>query len=129
MLDLSQFDGHTPGPWKKPWWLGGSVDAALAIAAPDILAEVKRLRAALSDLICRINRDGGHAMTGDLLADAEAADAVAAERNARCDELEAELARYKEALTPSESIAAKNHRALNQLGTFMAAIRRRAEGK
>lgn len=66
-LDLSIFNGHTPGPWSAhagdpdeghdcyeirrageyiasvAWQL--RTDAALIAAAPDLLAEVKRLRA------------------------------------------------------------------------------------
>lgn len=55
-LDLTQFEGHTPGPWwchGQMWIEGGGVtladlagayeaDAALMTAAPALLAEVKR---------------------------------------------------------------------------------------
>lgn len=74
MLDLSRFEGHTPGPWKRGenggikkangvfgcvphssvWiedaWYGNDAtpeslaNDALIAAAPELLAEVKRLR-------------------------------------------------------------------------------------
>jgi len=61
-LDLAAFDGHTPGPWRAmsgpgvaPCIAGGEIvvaavmsdsapNAALLAAAPDLLAEVKRLQ-------------------------------------------------------------------------------------
>lgn len=77
MIDLKTFEGHTPGPWKRGgleriydgkireicdvrgWgWLqylpNGAqqqeANAALAAAAPDLLAEVIRLRAEVARL-------------------------------------------------------------------------------
>jgi hypothetical protein len=66
-LDLSQFEGHTPGPWYEDedgYTMGNAtdddadlvaetkferdVDSRLALAAPKLLAEVKRLRAELA---------------------------------------------------------------------------------
>jgi len=60
-LDLSRFEGHTPGPWRsEPSWSAvgapdgcilfdyfgaNETDISLAAAAPELLAEVVRLRA------------------------------------------------------------------------------------
>ncbi len=73
-MNLDEFEGHTPGPWKwseeqlseyvpqskallcvfegeemeviDMWlrWIGNDANKALIAAAPDLLAEVKRLR-------------------------------------------------------------------------------------
>lgn len=47
--NTEQFDGHTPGPWMPRDINDGALphneaDLALMAAAPDLLAEVKRLR-------------------------------------------------------------------------------------
>ena len=63
-IDLSQFDGHTPGPWDRvsatsgfeiriecgqQHDMAGRADMELIAAAPELLAECKRLRAKLED--------------------------------------------------------------------------------
>ncbi|MBU8921302.1 MAG: hypothetical protein KOO63_05735 [Bacteroidales bacterium] len=76
MIDLTKFEGHTPGPWKAEMCLGRSyaidayskgeiifkelacvsgatesvANARLIAAAPDLLAEVERLRATLQGI-------------------------------------------------------------------------------
>lgn len=61
-IDLTQFDGHTPGPWGiEDCWIesdsgcitavlrGNASDGALIAAAPTLLAEIVRLRAKLAE--------------------------------------------------------------------------------
>ena len=86
MLDLSQFDGHTPGPWKYTEKVGhphrfvigtnepigspgdkfvvayvvgmdSDANGRLIAAAPELLAEVKRLREQLAWAQQPVNRD------------------------------------------------------------------------
>ena len=58
-------------------------------------AEVERWKGNLANLICRINRDGGQSMTGNLSADADIADTRAAQINADLDEARTEVARLR----------------------------------
>jgi hypothetical protein len=65
MIDLKQFEGHTPGPWERV--LGSlsvdngqlhkmsHTDYQLIMKVPDLLDEVKRLREALEEI--KDNRD------------------------------------------------------------------------
>lgn len=84
MLDLTQFEGHTPGPWwcddygtyiftKSNNQMVGEtrgtganlpqeINGKLLASAPDLLAEVKRLRGVMTQLrnrimLARINDD------------------------------------------------------------------------
>lgn len=54
MLDLTQFEGHTPGPWDAEMmefdFYPGDLNYSLALTAPELLSEVKRLREALTIL-------------------------------------------------------------------------------
>lgn len=86
MIDITKFDGHTAGPWQhdQGGWITtdpedlfiGSVgamrgrhtdtaNAELIAAAPDLLAEVIRLRAALT----AVDRQLGHDDADDALRD------------------------------------------------------------
>ena len=86
-MNLDEFEGHTPGPWKwseeqlseyvpqskallcvfegeemeviDMWlrWIGNDANKALIAAAPDLLAEVKRLRSIADDLYAYIVSD------------------------------------------------------------------------
>jgi len=79
-MNLDEFEGHTPGPWKwseeqlseyvpqskallcvfegeemeviDMWlrWIGNDANKALIAAAPDLLAEVKRLREGIKQM-------------------------------------------------------------------------------
>jgi len=79
-MNTKQFDGHTPGPWHEILMQGdeynngyddlqerGFNEAAqdLITAAPDLLAEVKRLREQIVDMIVSMDnyyiRDVQHA--------------------------------------------------------------------
>lgn len=70
MTDLSRFDGHTGGPWdvvaeegfRAEIWVNhlceaNKIDLALMSAAPALLARVKELEEALSDLLKDPTRD------------------------------------------------------------------------
>lgn len=75
-MNTEQFDGHSPGPWtitaRNGTWVvhseciySGEVatmndyeDAKLIAAAPELLAEVKQLRAALSECLWLAETDG-----------------------------------------------------------------------
>lgn len=76
-MNTEQFDGHTPAPWKtsgydvqaiKVWTVDGldetqnwiqvpKADRLLAAAAPDLLAEVKRLRLIVHELLKDADHD------------------------------------------------------------------------
>lgn len=82
MIDIKKFIGHTAGPWRfnnkpgetwtissqsgdslmgdeqyYPWTPDNEYDWALIAAAPDLLAEVIRLRAALEGIATHLDSD------------------------------------------------------------------------
>ena len=73
-MNTEQFDEHTPGPWNVNDEVGlvikhgdgahdfvdmeNGANARLMAAAPDLLAEVKRLREALSTCLWHAETDG-----------------------------------------------------------------------
>lgn len=73
------------GDRSPPVWTGHADRDTLLAMLDEATKREAALRRDLINLICRINRDGGHAMTGDLHADAVAADLRAAETNADLD--------------------------------------------
>jgi|5B_taG_2_1085324.scaffolds.fasta_scaffold09826_11 U3 small nucleolar ribonucleoprotein component len=86
MIDTDKYEGHTPAPWKaggydvqaiKVWTVDGldetqnwiqvpMADRLLAVDAPLLLAEVKRLREE-NDLLRSMQRDGIEASAHDNL--------------------------------------------------------------
>jgi len=53
MIDTDKYEGHTPAPWDKlsEYCPVGSIDKQLIADAPLLLAEVKRLRQYVSELL------------------------------------------------------------------------------
>ena len=53
MIDTDKYEGHTPAPWDKlsEYCPVGSIDKQLIADAPLLLAEVKRYRSLVKELI------------------------------------------------------------------------------
>jgi hypothetical protein len=53
MIDTDKYEGHTPAPWDKlsEYCPVSSIDKQLIADAPLLLAEVKRLRFHLKDVV------------------------------------------------------------------------------
>jgi len=73
MIDTDKYEGHTPGPWKIEHFPELDAvresyydeDLKLIAAAPDLLAEVKRLRHALTHVGASLYLDSNDYITCD----------------------------------------------------------------